>query len=311
MDPYQERTLEDELHSIMNHFHELPSEIVEAAIKKLTNNKKFGGTKDEKLKSISNLNDAKEIIIAPMHNKNKKKLAIDIKYLLNHPTLKLRKNKKEDVSRLYFYIANVLAYFFESITKLRNIASIVDPFIDAYNEVLSAVDIDMDSTNKNSMVILDKEAASREYLQGGGILPSDEAFRTCPFCKHSFVDEPPGNKAIIARNNVLSADYEKKKRDFAVRGFVATVRDNTRSDRAPPLPKFKNTILQCHCRQMNCSDRFGNGSCQLCREPGTIPIVDNNGICACEICTCKCAKAFKVRRTSCVVYIQQLMPSVF
>ena len=47
MDPYPERTLEDELHSIMNHFHELPSEIVEAAIKKLTNNKKFGGTKDD------------------------------------------------------------------------------------------------------------------------------------------------------------------------------------------------------------------------------------------------------------------------
>lgn len=47
MDPYQERTLEDELHSVMNHFHGLPSEIVEAALKKLTNNKKFGGTKDE------------------------------------------------------------------------------------------------------------------------------------------------------------------------------------------------------------------------------------------------------------------------
>ena len=64
MDP--EKTLDEELCSELNHNHGLSSEKVDKVVKKLANNRRIGGTKDEKLNAISKLETNKESVVGHM-----------------------------------------------------------------------------------------------------------------------------------------------------------------------------------------------------------------------------------------------------
>ena len=44
---------------------------------------------------------------------------------------------------------------------------------------------------------------TRKYSQGKGArIPSDEHYRTCVFCRHSFVDYPPENDDVLKKNTM-------------------------------------------------------------------------------------------------------------
>ena len=79
MDP--EKTLDEELCRELNYNHGLSSEKVDKVVKKLANNRRIGGTKDEKLKAISKLETNKEMVIGHMQTNSKKKLASDFRFL--------------------------------------------------------------------------------------------------------------------------------------------------------------------------------------------------------------------------------------
>ena len=110
MDPKQTLALDEVLRSELDHNHGLSSEKVDKVVKKLTNNRRIGGTKEDKLKAISKLDTNKESILGRMQTSSNKKLAKDLSFLLAHPLLKQKKNKAEDVARLYFYIAEILKH---------------------------------------------------------------------------------------------------------------------------------------------------------------------------------------------------------
>jgi len=71
----------------------------------------------------------------------------------------------------------------------------------------------IEANNKNHLVRQSPEEVNRLFLQGGGKLPDDPALRTCPFCCHSYVDEPSTNAAVFDRNRALAADFEAKMRE--------------------------------------------------------------------------------------------------
>jgi hypothetical protein len=61
---------------------------------------------------------------------------------------------------------------------------------------------------QNQIIKLSQVQKNRKFLEDGSI-PVDEAHRTCPFCKHSNVDEPSSNVALLEKNLVALSEYNR------------------------------------------------------------------------------------------------------
>eukprot|EP00536_Pseudo-nitzschia_multiseries_P004386 jgi/Psemu1/9886/gm1.9886_g len=159
-----QETIEQELEHL-HHRTYVEEKSLELAVKKIVNNKKYIGTKTQKLEAIKKVGD--EMVIG-----------------------------------------EILYNFCLEVRTTRTISDLVDPFRDAYATV----------TSTNSLVKLPPHELSQLFLQGGGYLPDDPANRTCPFCSHSYVDEPEENKRLVAKNRVAVAEYKLKLQEYKANG---------------------------------------------------------------------------------------------
>ena len=140
-------------------------------------------------------------------------------------------------------------------------------------------------------------------MQGGGTLPSVPDLRTCPFCKHDFVDEPPSNKRILQENLEAQKTHENRLHIFKAhqenpsKNPPLLGRDNQPLTKAPKKPVAKEPILVCHCHQMYCCNKtdFGSTCPILCKKKdGSRYDYEKRSGCQCPICQCQCNMAWKV-----------------
>jgi hypothetical protein len=59
---------------------------------------------------------------------------------------------------------------------------------------------------QNQILKLGLIQKNRKFLENGSI-PADESHRTCPFCKHSNVDEPSSNVSLLEKNLVGLSEF--------------------------------------------------------------------------------------------------------
>ena len=59
---------------------------------------------------------------------------------------------------------------------------------------------------QNQIIKLALIQKNRKFLEDGAI-PADESDRTCPFWKHSNVDEPFSNVSLLEKNLVGLSEY--------------------------------------------------------------------------------------------------------
>ena len=143
----------------------------------------------------------------------------------------------------------------------------------------------------------------RKFCAGGGFLSGVSSYHVCPKCKHSNVDELPGNNNIVEENQASMQEFLKINKHW--KEFQAGARHDaptTNSGRKilnnpPPKPKFKKVLLHCHCHQMR-KARSGDSNAQstcpiLCKDPATGKLYRGN---SCPICTCQCNFVFDKAR---------------
>eukprot|EP00536_Pseudo-nitzschia_multiseries_P006691 jgi/Psemu1/15855/gm1.15855_g len=85
--------------------------------------------------------------------------------------------------------------------------------------------LENEANNKNSLVKLPPQELN------------DPANCTCPFCSHSYVDEPEKNKRLVAKNRVASAEYELKLREYKANSNYVNTEGQNRNQ------KYFNVIV--------------------------------------------------------------------
>eukprot|EP00536_Pseudo-nitzschia_multiseries_P008719 jgi/Psemu1/21208/gm1.21208_g len=141
---HRECTIEQELEHL-HHRTNVEEKILELAVKKIANNNKYIGTKNQKLEAIKKVGD--EMIIGFIRHRRRMRVADDIKLLTKLPLLHQAKTSMQDIA-----------------LTTRTISDLADPFRDAYATVMNAVREENEANNKNSLRLVAKNCvAATEY----------------------------------------------------------------------------------------------------------------------------------------------------
>ena len=280
--------------SPLQHQHDIADNIMAVAVEKLGNRTAAYGKKADKIDLLLKLTASKLVVTTWM--KDNPDFVADATNLLSLNKKQLSKFSKQELALHYFRVGETL-YGFSKQKRLNltnelhlartNITSIMDHISQVIEEAEDEINSDLDKCK----VKLTPTEARRMFLQGGGCRPNDEAYETCAFCNHNYVDEVPSNKHVVSCNKVLRDEYNAKLIEFESNGSFIT-RDGSVSLRLPTVPPYKDRIYQCHCHQQSCINTATGKGCADCEKNGT-SVVDSNGICQCRICKCTCRVAYK------------------
>mmetsp|Transcript_4354 Transcript_4354/g.5012 ORF Transcript_4354/g.5012 Transcript_4354/m.5012 type:complete len:631 (-) Transcript_4354:116-2008(-) len=143
---------------------------------------------------------------------------------------------------------------------------------------------------------------SRKFMEGGGLVPREVLFQSCPYCQHCTVDEPPENANVKSVNadrfrqyNIINEKWNKFKANNGP--CPRNMKTDQFYTRKPPLPKTEALILQCHCHQMTCARKgsdVGSTCIVGCLKAGGERCDWHDGMCTCSVCKCPCKKGYKM-----------------
>eukprot|EP00536_Pseudo-nitzschia_multiseries_P008115 jgi/Psemu1/19607/gm1.19607_g len=203
-------TIEQELEHL-HHRTNVEEKSLELAVKKIANNKKYIGTKSQKLEAIKKVGD--EMVIGFIRHRRRMRVVDDIKLLTKLPLLHRAKTSMQDIALVVFYLGEILHFFFLEVRITRTISDLGDPFRDAYATVMNAIREENEANNKNSLVKL----------------PPQEL--------NSYVNESEENKRLVAKNCVAAAEYELKLREYKANGNYVNTEGQNRNQ------KYFNVIV--------------------------------------------------------------------
>ncbi|KAL3912557.1 MAG: hypothetical protein SGARI_001093 [Bacillariaceae sp.] len=134
---------------------------------------------------------------------------------------------------------------------------------------------------------------SGRRLQDGMTLSSPDA-EACPQCGHMSTMAVCSVTEIRQVNQSLKAGHDRQLQAWQRAGAV--------KGQKPKAPNYQDVMIGCFCFQQHCSLQPNGGNCYACKA-----IVSSNGTmdslleadergnlsCACHVCSCTCAAAFK------------------
>lgn len=150
-----------------------------------------------------------------------------------------------------------------------------------------------DHLNKAKVVMSDKMPPGEidhQYLQGGGTSLNALEFPFCPNpkCRHTLIDQPPGNADVASKNAQANYDYLQLCKEVRTwkrgEGVQPVCPDTGIPLKKPPkVPTKLKKYLRCHCHQNGVNMRTGKTCAVKCIFKGQ---QYNSG--ECPLCKCVC-----------------------
>ena len=171
----------------------------------------------------------------------------------------------------------------------------------AYEEALTKATNKQRAGVSKIVVKASSEEIRRMFLKDGGTQPTDETYKKCPFCKHSYVDEPPSNRTNDVENRKLMSDWRVKKITFEenlAKGVKTFGAKGKEISRAPTKPDLKINYFHCHCaqfRRLHALNNYGSTCPINCIDEKTgkqFPFKQGKN--TCHLCSCPCGLCFTV-----------------
>lgn len=137
-------------------------------------------------------------------------------------------------------------------------------------------------------------------------VPETEAYRRCLFCQCPSINVLYSDEEIKTENDKIIQEYMEKLKmwndHLEKKGKGQTVSEpidpttGKKMTRAPAMKKTKHNVFVCKCWRSRCVaiNSDVSSTCPIkCRdENGKRYCLDQNGLCTCKTCRCKCSEAY-------------------
>lgn len=143
----------------------------------------------------------------------------------------------------------------------------------------------------------------RRYLEGGGIHFEGGQYPYCPNpkCRHTLIDQPPGNAIVREQNRLANTAYLQQCEAFKLwkngQGLQPICQiTNTPLEKMPKPPTPLEPMLRCHCSQNRADPRAGLKCAVDCR-------VNNMQyeLGKCPLCKCVCCAFIPLKKYDAIV----------
>lgn len=132
----------------------------------------------------------------------------------------------------------------------------------------------------------------RKLLEGGGT-KTPPGYVACARCHYPYIDQPSINKEFERKNKLALEQYKnemEKWNDYESGiGEAPMHKDGKQMKQKPGAPRVKQSLLRCHCHQMQRSVYNGAHSCPInCSDK------DGKKYSRCPICECTCGFVWRI-----------------